>query len=99
MTPHAPAIEFADPQIVPAAGDAELELLGMFAACIEPKLGGQLMKRLGPAAPLTGLQHLKRVRKSERAQGKLEVLLCPAPAVQGSSLPAASNRGGVQRMS
>lgn len=48
------------------------------------------MKALAAAAPLTGLQHVKRIRKPQSASGaagKLQILLCPvaAPAAPLSS--------------
>jgi hypothetical protein len=39
-----------------------------------------MMKTLGTALPLTGMQHVKRVRKSTKAPGKLEIVLCPVAA-------------------
>lgn len=69
---------FSDPYIVHSSQDTLLELVPVLASCIEPKLGGQLVKRLSVIAPLAGLQHVKRVRKSVRFDGKLEVLICIA---------------------
>lgn len=49
------------------------------------------MKALASAAPLTGLQHVKRIRKPQGASAaatKLQILLCPVPA-PASALPAA----------
>lgn len=66
---------FGEPVAVPASDGPSLELLDMWAAAVEPKLGGPLMKALAAAAPLTGLQHVKRVRKAGQ---HLEVLLCRA---------------------
>ena len=82
-------VELGEPSIIPVSDDVELELVTLYAACIEPKLGGQLMKRLGPAAPLQGLQHAKRVRKSTSQPGRLEILLAAAPAAaEGLSIAA-----------
>lgn len=69
---------FSDPYIVHSSQDTLLELVPVLASCIEPKLGGQLVKRLSVIAPLAGLQHVKRVRKSVRFDGKLEILICIA---------------------
>lgn len=69
------------------ADEVELELLDVVAASIEPKLGGALMKRLATAAPLAALQHVKRVRKSTRLPGKLDIVLWPA-------YPSSTNGGG-----
>ena len=64
---------FGQPEAVPASTGPTLELLDMWAVQAEPRLGGPLMKALAAAAPLAGLQHLKRVRK----QGpSLHILLC-----------------------
>ncbi|KAL4457356.1 hypothetical protein ABPG75_012221 [Micractinium tetrahymenae] len=71
---------FGKPLAVPANSPPVLELSPMHAVAAPPKLGGQLMKALGAAAPLgPRLQHVKRVRKQEQ-QGRppqLEILLCP----------------------
>lgn len=64
---------FGPPEAVPASSAPSLVLLDMWAVDAEPRLGGPLMKALAPAAPLTGLQHLKRVRKQGAS---LQVLLC-----------------------
>lgn len=71
---------FGEPIAVPANKPPVLELLPMHAVTAPAKLGGQLMKGLGAAAPLgPRLQHIKRVRKQERQGGspQLEILLCP----------------------
>ena len=64
---------FGQPEAVPASTGPTLVLLRMWAVQAEPRLGGPLMKALAAAAPLTGLQHIKRVRKQG---GSLHVLLC-----------------------
>lgn len=66
---------FGEPVAVPASSGPVLELLEVHAAAAEPRLGGPLMKALAAAAPLTGLQHVKRVRK---AGSQLHILLCRA---------------------
>lgn len=89
---HVPAaaIEFGELRLVPPEDDPQLELVQVLAAVIEPRLGGQLMKGLGAAAPLGALQHVKRVRKSATHPGKLEVVLCPA----GAAAAAMGSSGG-----
>lgn len=70
---------FGEPIAVPTNKPPVLELLPMYAVTAPAKLGGQLMKALGAAAPLgPRLQHVKRVRKLERQGGppQLEILLC-----------------------
>ncbi len=70
---------FGKPIAVPANKAPVLELLPMHAAAVPAKLGGQLMRALGAAAPLgQRLHHVKRVRKLEQEQGppQLEILLC-----------------------
>ena len=84
-------VELGEPRIVHGCDGPQLELLPMHAARAEAKLGGQLMKALASAAPLAGLQHVKRVRKSGAEPGKLEILLCPA----GSEAGAAGRAGGL----
>ena len=64
---------FGPPEAIPASSAPSLVLLDMWAVDAAPRLGGPLMKALAPAAPLTGLQHLKRVRKQGAS---LQVLLC-----------------------
>ena len=64
---------FGQPEAVPASTGPTLELMSMWAVEAEPRMGGPLMKALAAAVPLTGLQHLKRVRKQG---GGLQVLLC-----------------------
>jgi hypothetical protein len=72
MPPH-----FAQPIPVPATSDPELKLIAMHAVSVEPRLGAQLMRALAEAAPLTGLQHVKRIRKVADCQSPmLHVLLC-----------------------
>ena len=70
-----PAPAFGEPEAVPASDGPQLDLIDMWAAAVEPKLGGPLMKALAAAAPLTGLQHIKRIRKGPQ---RLEILLCRA---------------------
>eukprot|EP00887_Chlorella_sp_A99_P007951 scaffold12.g7951.t1 len=70
-------MQFGQAVLVPANDPPKLELVDIFAACIEPRLGGLLMRALAPAVPLEGLQHIKRVRKSPSSPPNLEILLCP----------------------
>lgn len=79
MAEEGPAPRFGKPIAVPANKSPVLELLPMHAAAVPAKLGGQLMRALGAAAPLgQRLHHVKRVRKLEQEQGppQLEILLC-----------------------
>ncbi|PRW57636.1 hypothetical protein C2E21_3708 [Chlorella sorokiniana] len=86
---------FGQPEAVPASTGPALVLLNMWAVQTEPRLGGPLMKALATAAPLTGLQHLKRVRK----QGpSLHVLLCRVDWRQQSG-EAEQQQGGDQQPS
>ena len=64
------------------AARAGLELQTVLLARIHPRLASSMMGRLAPAVPLTGLQHVKRLRKPpEAAEGQpcLELLLCALP--------------------
>ena len=68
---------FGHPILIPAKDKkVDLELLDMYAAVVESRMGSVMMTTLASAAPLRGLSHLKRMRKSEHPN-KLEVLLCP----------------------
>jgi tRNA-specific adenosine deaminase 3 len=70
------APRFGEPVVVPAHDKNVLELLDMYAATIDPRACDRLLRALGEAAPLTGMHHLKRVRKSAAEPGKLEMLMC-----------------------
>jgi hypothetical protein len=54
-----------------------LKLQKILVALINPSQAGALVRKLGPAAPLAGLQHLKRVRKLPDTAAQLEIILCP----------------------
>lgn len=69
--------QFAQPVPVPASTGPVLELVQMQAVSVDPRLGGPLMKALAVASPLTGLQHVKRVRKRiDSSPLALHILLC-----------------------
>ncbi|KAK9829091.1 hypothetical protein WJX72_003851 [[Myrmecia] bisecta] len=57
------AISFEKPRLIPGSDAPVLEMQGMVAAMVPPLLASPLMRELGSNWPLTGLQHLKRVRK------------------------------------
>ena len=87
-------IDVGDPIYVPANDAPKLELVQLFAACIEPKLGGPLMRALTAVAPLDGLSHIKRVRKSAEHPAQLEILLCQV--VGGSNSNGAAGEAAPQ---
>eukprot|EP00877_Chromochloris_zofingiensis_P001960 jgi/Chrzof1/11765/Cz06g09050.t1 len=55
----------------------KLELVEVVTARINPKFAGQLIKALAEEIPVRPLLHLKRIRKHESEQQKVDVLLYP----------------------
>ena len=49
----------------------------VLVALISPSQASLLVKQLSLISPLSGLQHLKRVRKPVTPPGHLEIIVCP----------------------
>lgn len=64
---------------------AGVVLQRILVALISPNQASLLVKRLGPLAPLTGLRHLKRVRKPADLAGRLEIIICPLHCLQATA--------------
>lgn len=71
------AASFGEPILVPSKDKNALDLVDMIAAVIDARSCAAVVAALSGAAPLTGLDHAKRVRKSQDDRQKLEVLLFP----------------------
>ncbi|XP_077435947.1 putative inactive tRNA-specific adenosine deaminase-like protein 3 [Vanacampus margaritifer] len=67
-----------------------IELIDVFAApVLDKRATSRLIQELNDLYPLTGLQHIKRVRATKTEDGRphtLEVLLCPVSKVPDSEL-------------
>ena len=79
---------------------AGVVLQRILVALISPHQASLLVKRLGPLAPLTGLRHLKRVRKPAELAGRLEIIICPLHCLQASAQqPESCSRDNVEHRS
>ncbi|KXZ47055.1 hypothetical protein GPECTOR_38g292 [Gonium pectorale] len=64
---------------VPSKQELPLRTLPLAVAAFSSKVGNQLIKALGNAAPLADQKHLKRVRKAPDDGALLEAILCVLP--------------------
>ena len=65
----------------------------MLLARIHPRQASSMMGHLALAVPMTGLQHVKRLRKPPEAadgQPNLELLLCALPHEEQNEAPSVS---------
>ncbi|BDA43446.1 probable inactive tRNA-specific adenosine deaminase-like p at C-terminar half [Coccomyxa sp. Obi] len=72
-------------QYIPGQEHPGVVLQEILVALISPNQASLLVKRLGPLAPLTGLRHLKRVRKPAEPTGCLEIVICPLHCLQATA--------------
>ncbi|CAL8468581.1 g8121 [Coccomyxa elongata] len=72
-------------QYIPGQEHPGVVLQRILVALISPNQASLLVKRLGPLAPLTGLRHLKRVRKPADLAGRLEIIICPLQCLQATA--------------
>lgn len=78
---------------------AGVVLQGILVALINPNQASLLVKRLGPLAPLTGLRHLKRVRKPAELAGRLEIIICPLHSQATAQQPESCSNGSTEHRS
>ena len=70
---------FQNPCVIPKRDPPSFALVPCIAACIEPRLGAQLIRPLSSLMPCPSFSHLKRVRRTNSTPATLEILVCPAP--------------------
>lgn len=68
------AVVFDPAVLVPRHEPSQLVLMSLAAAFVPPRSVGDLLPLLSQACPLSGLRHIKRVRKAP--SGQLEVIIC-----------------------
>lgn len=68
-----------------------IEIQHVLVALIHPSQASRLVKQLAVAAPLTELQHLKRVRKLQDGSSQLEVIVCLINQPSCSTKPEAGS--------
>lgn len=68
------AVVFDPAVLVPRHEPSQLVLMSLAAAFVPPRSVGELLPLLSQACPLSGLRHIKRVRKAP--SGQLEVIIC-----------------------
>lgn len=93
LAPPMATTTFNPAVLVPRHEPSQLVLMSLAAAFVPPRSVGDLLPLLSQACPLSGLRHIKRVRKAP--SGLLEVIICrvldKADPPQSEQLPAPHN--------